>query len=176
MGGGWLESVTFFKASVRLKSGAAVPLIIYSQKIPCAEHIFKERLGENKSTTCEYLWQPIIHFTYSITEYGDYTPESFFFSYPSHFQFFCLLAQSCKQLPPVARVCPLWCFMCGNVMDRGLDLAGRAVFSPFFVLFIQNHCNIIALWHWTQRALIKTKTALGIMCNREHLCRNEKCQ
>lgn len=58
---GWLESVTFFKASVRLKTGAVVPLIIYSQKIPCEEHIFKERLAENKTATCEYLWQPIIH-------------------------------------------------------------------------------------------------------------------
>ena len=60
-GVGWLESVTFFKASVRLKTKAVVPLIIYSQKIPCEEHIFKERLAENKTTTCEYLWQPIIH-------------------------------------------------------------------------------------------------------------------
>lgn len=38
-GGGCLESVTFFKASVRLKTGAVVPLIIYSQKIPCEEHL-----------------------------------------------------------------------------------------------------------------------------------------
>lgn len=63
-GVGWLESVTFFKASVRLKTEAVVPLIIYSQKIPCEEHIFKEMLAQNKTTSCEYLWQP--HYTYLI--------------------------------------------------------------------------------------------------------------
>lgn len=39
----------------------------------------------------------------------------------------------------------------------GLDLAGRAICIFFFFFSIQNHSNIIALWHWTQRAQIKEK-------------------
>lgn len=55
-----LEFVTFFKASVRLKTRAVILLIIYSQKILYEECAFKGRLVENKTATCEYLWQPII--------------------------------------------------------------------------------------------------------------------
>lgn len=56
--------MTFFKASERLKTGAVVPLIIYSQKIACEEHIFKERLAQNKITSCECLRR--LHYTYHI--------------------------------------------------------------------------------------------------------------
>lgn len=46
-GGGGGESVTFFKASVRLKTGAVTPQIIYSQKMKNEEHIFEEMLDQN---------------------------------------------------------------------------------------------------------------------------------
>lgn len=83
-----MESVTFFKASVRLKTRAVEPLIIYSQKIPCEEHIFKEKLAENKTATCEYF--VAAYYTYHINGLllsKEITPWRVFFSYPSHFLF-----------------------------------------------------------------------------------------
>lgn len=57
--GGGGESVTFFKASVRLKTGAVTPQIIYSQKMKNTS--LKRCWIRTENTACKYLWQP--HYT-----------------------------------------------------------------------------------------------------------------
>lgn len=79
---GWLESVTFFKASVRLKTRAVMPQIIYSQKIPY-EHIFEDWLLQNKTTSCKH----ILAATYYINGPLLNQEITLFFSSPSHFLF-----------------------------------------------------------------------------------------
>lgn len=120
--GWWLEPVTFFKASERLKTGAVVPLIIYSQKIACEEHIFKERLAQNKITSCEYLLR--LHYTHHINGplvNTEIAPRRFFFF--SFYLLFCLPSlfwhnptSSCLQCYKF-----VMCRVKKNVMDPSLS-------------------------------------------------------
>lgn len=111
------------------------------------KNIFKERLAQNKTTSCEYLWQP--HYTYLINapllNKEIYTPEFFLVA----LLIFCV---------PSSFGTVLWAAaFSGICLFSGMFHVRKCISYLLFFPIAQNHPNITALWQWAQTTMISKK-------------------